>query len=105
MAFFSSLFAKPADLFPRIAKNPLSALLLTALGLFTFVIPYFLYNILVKYLSASTASSLSVVEPLAATIYGIVFFGEISDIFSFIGIAPVLIAALLIGFIEKKISK
>lgn len=74
-------------------------------GFITFVIPYFLYNILVKYLSASTASSLSVVEPLAATVYGIIFFKEIPDIFTFIGTVLVVIAVVLIGFIEGKSHK
>lgn len=74
-------------------------------GFIAFVIPYFLYNILVKYLSASTASSLSVVEPLAATVYGIIFFKEIPDIFTFIGTVLVVIAVVLIGFIEGKSHK
>ena len=74
-------------------------------GFIAFVIPYFLYNISIKYLSASAASSLSVVEPLAATVYGIIFFKEIPDIFTFIGTVLVVIAVVLIGFIEGKSHK
>ena len=102
MALFASFFSKPSDLFPRVAANPVTIPLLICLGIFTFVTPYFLYNLSMKSLSAGTASSLGVIEPLAATIYSIVIFGDIPDVYSIIGIVLVLVAVVLIGVIENK---
>ena len=74
--------------------------LLVGCGLFTFVLPYFLYTLSMKALSASTASALSVVEPMAATLYSIVFFLYRPDAFEIVGLVLSFAAVVLIGLLE-----
>lgn len=96
-------FASPASLFANISSSPCAAIpLLLGLGVCTFVLPYFFYTSSMKDLSAGTASAFSVVEPLAATVYSVVFFKEPLNFFSAAGIALVLISVIMIGIIENK---
>ena len=96
-------FASPASLFANISASPLAAIpLLLGLGVCTFVLPYFFFTSSMKDLSAGTASAFSVVEPLAATVYSVVFFKEPLNFFSAAGIALVLISVIMIGIIENK---
>ena len=96
-------FASPASLFANISASPLTAIpLLLGLGVCTFVLPYFFFTSSMKDLSAGTASAFSVVEPLAATVYSVVFFKEPLNFFSAAGIALVLISVIMIGIIENK---
>lgn len=103
MALISIPLAEPATMIPKIAQDPpLIIPLLLGLGIITFVVPYFLYNLSMRSLSAGTVSSLGVIEPMSATIYSIIFFKEIPDIFGIIGIVMVIAAVILIGIIEDK---
>lgn len=103
MALISIPLAEPATMLPKIAQDPpLIIPLLLGLGIITFVVPYFLYNLSMRSLSAGTVSSLGVIEPMSATIYSIIFFKEIPDIFGIIGIVMVIAAVILIGIIEDK---
>ena len=71
----------------------------------TFVIPYFLYTLSLKYLPAGTASALSIVEPMAATVFGIIFLRQIPDIFAGIGIVLIILAVFLLGVAESRLDK
>ena len=103
MALTASFFSQPAALADRIAQKPTATLpLLIGLGVCTYVLPFFLYNISLKTLSAGTASALGVIEPMAATVYSIVIFRDIPDVYSIIGIVMVLAAVVLIGVIENR---
>ncbi len=55
-------------------------------------------------LPAGTASALSIIEPLAATLFSAVIFGEIPGIISGIGIALIVIATFLLGKAETNCS-
>ena len=76
--------------------------LLLGLGICTFVIPYVLYTLAMKDLSAGTASALSIVEPMAATLFGVVILHQPLDWFSGIGIVLILGAIFLIGKAETE---
>ena len=103
MALTASFFSDPTNLVARAAQKPAVTIpLLIGLGICTYVVPFFLYNLSLKSLSAGTASALGVIEPMAATIYSIVIFHDIPDIYSIIGIILVLISVVLIGFIENE---
>jgi drug/metabolite transporter (DMT)-like permease len=58
-----------------------------------------------KDLSAGTASALGIIEPVAATIFSIVFFHQKPDIFSIGGIVLVLAAVVLLGICENSEKK
>jgi drug/metabolite transporter (DMT)-like permease len=88
----------PEGIFESAAKNPpITVPLLIGIGIFTFVLPYVLYALSMKELPATTVSSLSIIEPIAATVFSIFLFREIPDIFGFIGIAMIILSIFVIG--------
>ena len=77
-------------------------LLLIALGVVTTVLPYFFYTLAMRDMAAGTASSLSIVEPLAATLFGIVFLSQTPEKPCVIGIVIIVAAIFLLGIAENK---
>lgn len=61
-------------------------------SLCTCIFPYALYTISLKYIDAGKASILCSCEPIAATIFGLLFYNEIPTILSLIGLVVTLIA-------------
>ena len=89
--------SKPIGLFRTAAEHPLPVIpLLILLGVCTSIVPYFLYTVSLKTLPVGVASSLSVIEPMSATLFGI-FFGQLPDALSWIGIAMILVAVFLLS--------
>ena len=84
------------------AQKPLLIVpLMIALGVTTFVLPYFLYTLAMRDLPAGTASALSIVEPMAATVFSVVLFHEAMSVASVIGIVLILLAVFLLSRDEK----
>ena len=89
--------SKPIGLFRAAAEHPLPVIpLLILLGVCTSIVPYFLYTVSLKTLPVGVASALSVIEPMSATLFGI-FFGQLPDALSWIGIAMILVAVFLLS--------
>ena len=106
-AFFMMLISlavcKPAQIIPITATEPVTlSFSLIALGVVTFVLPYLFFALGMRELPAATASALSTVEPLSACAFGILIFNEKPDLFSFAGIALILVAVFLLGYCEKE---
>lgn len=97
MAIISMCVSKPAEVFSVGASSWQTALLMIGLGIFTFALPYFLYNLGLQKIPAGTASSLAVFEPLAATFYSIVFFNEPLGIFGIIGFISVIASVIMLS--------
>ena len=98
MFIISSFVASPVDVVRVAAVNPLSAVpLLIGLGIFTFVLPYFLYNLSMRSLSAGTVSALGIIEPMSATLFGVILFSERLDVYSTVGIILILITVVLLS--------
>ncbi len=101
MAIAAMALANPVDIAQRAAENPLPTIpLLIGIGLATCVTPYFLYTLAMRNLPAGTASALGIVEPMAATVYSILFLGEDLNILPAIGILLILCAVFLLGKAE-----
>lgn len=84
-----------------VGQNPMGSLpLVLGLGVVTCLLPYFFYTKAMEKLSAGIASSLGIMEPVAATFYGLVIFGEWPGIFGAIGFVCVLGAVLLLSRCE-----
>lgn len=77
-----------------------TVLLMIGIGVVTTVLPYLLYTIAMKDLPAGTATSLGVVEPLSATIFGMIFLAQTPNVFGFFGIALIVVAVFLLGRAE-----
>lgn len=67
------------------------------LGVFTCILPYFLYTLSLRNLPVGTASALSILEPAAATLFSVVLFSEPLDTFSICGIVLILISVFFIS--------
>ncbi len=77
--------------------------LLFFLGIFTSIAPYFLYTFALKVTPAGTATSLSVVEPMAATIFSVALLGETLTPLSLCGVVLILLAVLFLSRSETEI--
>ena len=71
--------------------------MLVGLGIITCVLPYFLYSLALRELPAGTASALGIVEPMAATLYSVMFLGEKLGLASIFGIVLILGAVFLLS--------
>ena len=106
-AIGSWFICRPKDMFTKFVAAPSFAWLiffcfLTAL--ITAVIPFLFYTLGLHMVEASKAGILATVEPMVATIIGIVFFSEQLTIFSGLGILLILVAVIILN-LKKKDSK
>ncbi len=102
------LFSKPAGIIDCIGKNPTTVILLcVGVGVFTCILPYLFYTLGLKELPAGTASSLGILEPLAATILSVIVLGEKLSIHSIIGIVLILGSVFILSkeVSSKDVSK
>ena len=103
MTLVALCVSKPWQIVTTAARAPLATVpLLVGLGVFTFVMPYLLYTLAMCELPAGTASALSIVEPMAATVFSVVIFHETLGIASACGIILILLAVFLLGKAEGK---
>lgn len=106
VSVISLFLLEPSKLAASIAISPEITLpMLVALGIVTFVSPYFLYTLGMRELDAGITASLGVVEPMSATLFSVILFQERLDIFSAIGIALILCAIILIGAGQRDKNK
>ncbi len=101
-ALISLCFCDPCDLCKKAAAEPaLSIPLIIGIGVVTFILPYLLYTMAMKHLDAGTVSALGIVEPMSATLFGVVLFSEKLDFFTGAGIVLILGAVLLLSKNEQ----
>ena len=103
----SWFICRPKDMFTKFDSAPNLAWLiffcfLTAL--ITAVIPFLFYTLGLHMVEASKAGILATVEPMVATIIGIVFFSEQLTILSGLGILLILVAVIILN-LKKKDTK
>lgn len=106
-AIGSWFICRPKDMFTKFADAPnllwlIFFCFLTAL--ITAVIPFLFYTLGLHMVEASKAGILATVEPMVATIIGIVFFSEKLTILSGLGILLILVAVIILN-LKKKDSK
>lgn len=106
MSALALAVSRPQEIPMHIAEDPVRVLPMTVLlGIVTFILPYVLYTLALRDLPAGTASALSVVEPMAATVISIVFFKEQLSVASAVGIVLILGAVLLLSRAETGSEK
>ncbi len=101
----SWLICEPANLISKIASAPAPVSLLLFCGLtalVTAVIPFLSYTLGLRTVEASRAGILATVEPLVATLIGILVFSEPLTLLSGLGIALILAAVILLNRKAKK---
>lgn len=83
--------------------NPLNMSIFMILhSLCTCIFPYALYTIALNYMDAGKASILCSCEPIAATIFGLLFYNEVPTLLSLVGLVIVLIALVILSLKGKK---
>ena len=96
----SWLVCGPADVISKLsAAGNLTGLLLFCVltGLVTAVIPFLAYTLGLRTVEASRAGILATIEPLVATLVGILFFSESLTLLSGMGIVLILTAVVLLN--------
>ncbi len=94
--FISSL----PDLWHKITactSKPYLYILIVLTGLVTAVIPFLLYTLGLKQVEASRAAILATIEPMVATLIGVVVFHEYLTVLSVLGILCILAAIILLN--------
>lgn len=92
----------PLDFAEKTAASPSAAIpLIISIGLVTFVAPYVCYTHAMTVLDAGMTASLGIVEPLSATLFGVVCFSEKLDLSSIIGALMILVCVVMLGRTEK----
>lgn len=88
-----------------VVANPVKmSVFLVIHSLCTSVLPYILYTLSIRYIDAGMASILASGEPVAAMIFGVIFFSEIPTVLSVVGIVLVIVALALLSMPDKKHS-
>lgn len=101
MAIIAVSASRPHEIVMKALENPLPSIpLLIGIGIVTFVIPYFLYTLAMRDLPAGTASALGIVEPMAATVFSVLFLDEKLGVIPAIGIVLILAAVFALGKAE-----
>ena len=101
----SLLICRPADMLAKFAAAPnLAALLLFCLvtALVTAVVPFLAYTLGLRTVEASRAGILATVEPMVATLIGILVFSEPLTPLSGLGMALILAAVVLLNRKRQK---
>lgn len=101
----SLLICRPAEMLGKVGAAPSPAgtvffFFLTAL--ITAVVPYLSYTVGLRTVEASRAGILATVEPLVATLIGILVFSEPMTLSSGIGITLILAAVVLLNLPERE---
>lgn len=102
MGLFSLFICDFPSTVNTLIHSPLQAKLLAiGIGVINCVLPYVLYTMALKEISAGVASSLSVMEPMFATLFSIIIFDEKLSFFSVFGIVLILSSSAFLGKNEK----
>ncbi len=98
-SMFAGLLAtNPVDIIGCVRINPAVVISLAiAMGILTSILPYFFYTLALRAIPAGTASSLAILEPMAATILSVLVLGETLSLYSLIGIILILTSVFLLS--------
>ena len=97
MGLIALIPSRPDRLISCAASRPAVTIpLLFGLGICTSVLPYFLFNSSLKTLPSGTASAMSIIEPLSASIFSFTLLGEDPDAFAISGIVLILVCVIVL---------
>jgi len=98
MALVAVLTFDVKDIFTIANNNPSSAYpLMIGIGIFTVTLPYFLYTLGLKHIPVGTAASLGIIEPLTATVFGVMLGTDVLYFSSYCGIGLILFSVILLS--------
>lgn len=90
--------SKPVGIIDCISQNsPVVISLSIGMGIFACILPYFFYTMALREIPVGTASSLGILEPMAATILSVLILGESLSLYSAMGIILILGSVFLLS--------
>lgn len=98
-------FSRPVELYQVISHTPLVGANILALGLLCTLVPYLLYTKGLEHLEVGKAALLTFVEPVVATIVGIVVFHEKMTVFSLGGILLIVVSLVILNMNFKTLNQ
>lgn len=96
--------SRPLDEVDTLKEHPKAIIVAFSLALIASVLPYIFYTYGLKYVEAGKASIMAYIEPMVATICGIVVFKETLNISIILGIVLIFVSVILLN-IKAKSSK
>ena len=97
-------FSHPIATFERIAAAGwVGWLMLVAMGILTAVLPYLFYTLGLEKIESGKASVMASLEPVVATVAGLIAFGEVPQPIAWVGIILVLMGVVLLNVRFKKL--
>ncbi len=103
MSLISIVFADIPEIINIASAEPVTIYpLIIGIGICTEAIPFFLYATSLKHIPAGTAASLSIVEPVMATVFAAVFFEGMPDMFTLAGIVTVIVSVVMLSRAETE---
>lgn len=91
------IFSKPQGIVLAAVDKPQTILFMLGMAAVTCFLPYFIYTIALKTIPAGTATTLGILEPMAATIFSVTLLGEKLSVPSLCGIILILFAVFLLS--------
>jgi len=95
-------FANPIDISSQLINMPVSILYALLLALISTLTPFLCYTKGLEGLEAGTASIIACIEPLVATLCGIIIWGDKLSLSNISGIILIFLSVILINFNHKK---
>lgn len=90
--------ANPVSFIEAVKENMPEMLPLgLGIGLCTGLLPYLLYTLSLKWLPVGTASAMSSIEPLSATIFSVVLYNEVLGVQGVIGVLLILASVIMLS--------
>jgi len=97
----SVVFFEPQKTADVLSENPVMILFMLAFGLVTTVLPYIFYTLGLSGMESGRASIIASIEPVTATILGIVVFHEKTTLLGILGALVVLLSIFIVNVNEK----
>ncbi len=105
VAIIGLCISDPAVLVEYASVKPSATVpLLLGVGIMTCFVPYILYSTALQSLPAGTAAALAIVEPMSATLFGLLL-GESLTVLSTVGVVLILLSVLLLNRAERVMAK
>ncbi len=98
MGTISTAVSDPVEVIQLTAQKPAVIVpLILGIGVCTCILPYVFYTLALKDIPAGTASALSIVEPMSATLFSVAFLDEKLSVPSACGIALIVAAVCILN--------
>lgn len=94
---FALPFSDPADMVSITFASWGNLLLVLGLGVLMTILPFGLYNVGISRIGAGKAAIITYVEPLAATVLGLVMYDEAVTVWTMIGMAMILASLVVLN--------